>query len=306
MGEYVTGRLLQAVITLFGLSIAVFLMIRLLPGDPARANLPPGASDAEVARERSRMKLDRPLYEQYGRWLSRAIQGDFGTSLQTRQPVSKILLERVPRTVQLAGVAMLVSSALGIALGIVSALRPGSILDYGVRMLALAGFAMPGFWFAIMLILLFAVVWNVLPTSGYGSPRFFVLPTITLAAQLVGVIASMVSATMIEVLREDHVRTARAKGLAERVVVLRHVLKNSFITLITLLGLQLGSLLGGAVIVETVFAWPGLGNLMTDSIGLRDYPVVQAAALLAGVIFLVINLSVDLLYGLADPRIRHR
>jgi ABC-type dipeptide/oligopeptide/nickel transport system permease component len=302
--EYIARRVLQTVLTLVALTFLVFLMLRLVPGDPARALLPPGAPDDRVAAMRKLLHLDGPLYAQYASWVSRTVQGDLGTSIFARQPVSDLIVQRLPRTIELAVVAMLVSVVVGGGLGLVASLRPGSVADYGVRVLSLVGFAMPSFWFAIMLILLFSVRWHVLPTSGYGAPKYYVLPVLTLAVQLVGVIASMVNATVTEVLREEYVRTARAKGLRERAVISGHVLKNAFITLITLLGLQLGALLGGAVIVETVFAWPGIGLLMIDAVNQRDYPMVQALALLAGIIFLGINLVVDLLYAVIDPRIR--
>jgi ABC-type dipeptide/oligopeptide/nickel transport system permease component len=302
--EYIARRLLQTVLTLFVLTFLVFLMLRLVPGDPARAFLPPGAPEDRVIEMRKLLNLDGPLYKQYWSWLSRTAQGDLGDSIFTKKPVDELIKQRLPRTIQLATVSMIVSIIIGGLLGLVAALKPGSIADYAVRILSLVGFAMPSFWFAIMLILAFAVTWQILPTSGYGSPKYYILPVLTLAAQLVGVIASMVSATVNEVMREEYVRTARAKGLRERAVIHRHVLKNAFITLITLLGLQLGGLLGGAVIVETVFAWPGIGLMTIDAVNTRDYPVVQALALLAGIIFLGINLAVDLLYAVIDPRIR--
>ncbi|MGD9713006.1 MAG: ABC transporter permease, partial [Thermomicrobiales bacterium] len=245
------------------------------------------------------------IWEQYIKWLQRVLHGDLGISWFSKEPVNQLILERFPRTIALAGISMVVSVAIGVSLGLFASVRPGSIFDYLVRILSLAGFAMPSFWFAIMLILIFAVQLGVLPTSGYGAPKYYVLPVVTLAAQLVGVIASMTSATVTEVLREEYVRTARAKGLRESMVMSRHVLKNAFIALITLLGLQLGALLGGAVVVETVFAWPGLGMLTTDAVGTRDYPLVQALALVAGLIFLSINLLVDILYAIVDPRIRY-
>lgn len=305
MAQFIIRRLLQTFITLFILSIAVFLLLRATPSDPAKAFLQPGAPEEQVAAMREQLGLDGPLYLQYVRWLERLIQGDLGISWFTKEPVAQLILERLPRTVLLAGVAMLVSVVVGVGLGLFAAVKPGSPMDYVVRVLSLAGFAMPSFWLAIMLILLFAVTWRVLPTSGYGSPKYLILPVITLAAQLIGVIASMTAATVSEVMREEFVRTARAKGLRERTIIYRHVLKNAFISLITLIGLQLGALLGGAVIIETVFAWPGIGLLTTDAVGTRDYPLVQALALIAGCIFLGINLLVDILYAIVDPRIRY-
>jgi ABC-type dipeptide/oligopeptide/nickel transport system permease component len=302
--EYIVRRLIQTVLTLFVLTLTVFFMVRLVPGDPARALLQPGAPQDQVEAMRKLLHLSGPLYVQYATWVWRTVHGDLGMSIFHRQPVSELIVQRLPRTIELAAVAMVFSVVVGGALGLAAALKPGSAVDYIVRVLSLVGFAMPSFWFAIMLILVFSVMWHVLPTSGYGAPKFFVLPVLTLGAQLVGVIASMVSATVSEVMREEFVRTARAKGLRERVVVHRHVLKNAFITLVTLLGLQLGGLLGGAVIVETVFAWPGIGLLTIDAVNTRDYPLVQALALLAGVIFLGINLLVDLFYAVIDPRIR--
>lgn len=304
MVEFVIRRLLQTFVTLFVLTILVFLMLRLTPTDPAEAFLEPGAPQERIDQMRENLGLDGPLYVQYLRWTQHMFQGDLGISWFSKVPVRQLIVERFPRTIALAGISMLVSVVIGVTLGLFAAIRPGSIIDYAVRILSLAGFAMPSFWLAIMLILLFSVTWGLLPTSGYGGPKYYVLPVITLATQLIGVIASMTSATVSEVLREDFVRTARAKGLRESMVVYRHVLKNAMISLITLLGLQLGSLLGGAVVVEAIFAWPGIGLLTTDAVGVRDYPLVQALALIAGVIFLSINLLVDILYAVADPRIR--
>jgi peptide/nickel transport system permease protein len=304
MVEFVARRLLQTIVTLFILSILVFLLLRLTPTDPAEAYLEPGAPQEKIEQVRQMLGLDGPIWGQYLRWVQRLFHGDMGISWFSKEPVNELILQRFPRTIALAGISMIVSVAIGVTLGAFAAIRPGSILDYLVRILSLAGFAMPSFWFAIMLILLFAVHWRILPTSGYGAPEYYVLPVVTLAAQLIGVIASMTSATITEVLREEYVRTARAKGLRETMIVSRHVLKNAFIALITILGLQLGALLGGAVIVETVFAWPGIGLLTTDAVATRDYPLVQALALVAGIIFLSINLLVDVLYAVVDPRIR--
>ena len=304
MVEFIIRRILQTIVTLFFLSILVFLMLRLTPSDPAQAFLPPGSPPDKVAQVRKTLGIDRPLYVQYVRWTERLFHGDLGISWFTKVPVTHLIAQRFPRTIWLAGVSMIVSVVIGIGLGLFAAIRPGSFIDYTVRILSLVGFAMPSFWLGIMLILLFAVRWKVLPTSGYGSLKFYILPVITLSAQLIGVIASMTSATVSEVLHEEYVRTARAKGLRESMVVYRHVLKNALIALITLLGLQLGTLLGGAVIVETVFGWPGIGLLTTTAVGTRDYPLVQALALIAGIVFLGINLIVDILYAVADPRIR--
>jgi peptide/nickel transport system permease protein len=304
MAQFIIRRLLQTLITLFVLSIAVFLLLRATPSDPAQAFLEPGAPEEQVQAMRERLGLNGPIYLQYLRWVERLFHGDLGISWYTKEPVAQLILERFPRTILLAGVAMLFSTLIGIGLGLFAAIKPGSPVDYVVRILSLAGFAMPSFWLAIMLILLFAVTWRVLPTSGYGSPKYLVLPVLTLAAQLIGVIASMTAATVTEVMREEFVRTARAKGLREKTIIYRHVLKNAFISLITLIGLQLGGLLGGAVIVETVFAWPGIGLLTTDAVSSRDYPLVQSLALIAGCIFLGINLLVDILYAVVDPRIR--
>jgi peptide/nickel transport system permease protein len=303
--SYILGRLAQSVVTLLLLTLLVFFMLRLLPGDAARAILPPGAPESDVLQMRQVLGLDQPLPAQYVTWLGRVLRGDFGNSLQTRAPLIILVQQRLPATLELAAVALTLATAIGIPLGLIAALKPGTAVDVVVRVLSIGGFAIPNFWLAIMLILVFGVTLHILPTQGYGEAKDFVLPSLTLMVPLMAILASIVRGTAIDVLREDYIRTAFAKGLPERVVVARHVLKNTFIQLITIIGLQVAGLMGGAVIIETVFAWPGLGLLTFQAVNGRDYPLVQAMALFAGITFLVVNLIVDLLYAVVDPRIRY-
>jgi ABC-type dipeptide/oligopeptide/nickel transport system permease component len=302
---FVVQRLLLAILVVFGVSIVTFFLT-FLSGDPAVLMLPPDASAEQITRFRRDWGFDDPIIVQYGRFLGRAIQGDLGTSLRHGTPALPLIAERLPATFQLTVTAMLVAIALAIPLGVISATHRGSPVDLLTMTVALVGQAVPNFWLSIMAILLFAVTLGWLPTSGRGSWLHVVMPAGVLAIGLMALLTRLARSTMLEVLSEDYVRTARAKGLREWAVLSRHALRNALIPLVTVIGLQFGYILGGAVVIETVFTWPGVGLFTIQAITNRDYPVVQAAVLILSSAVVLINLLVDLLYGLLDPRIRVR
>jgi peptide/nickel transport system permease protein len=303
MARYLLRRVGQAALVLVGVSAVVFVLVR-LGGDPAALLLPPDVSVEELQRFRRAMGFDDPLPVQFGRFLRGAAGGDFGRSLRHEEPAMGLVLARLPATAFLAATAMVVSLAVAVPLGVAAAVRRGSWLDRAAMSAALVGQSLPVFWVGIMLILVFAVRWRWLPAFGIGTPAHLVLPAVTLAGFLVARIARLTRAGMVEALREDYVRTARAKGLPETAVVWKHALKNAALPLVTIVGLDLGTLLGGAVITETVFAWPGVGRLAVQAIANRDFPVVQAAVFAFGVVFVAVNLLVDLCYAALDPRAR--
>jgi peptide/nickel transport system permease protein len=305
MKAYVLRRLWQSALTLVGVSVLVFVILRVLPGDPAKMLLPEGAPQSAVDQLNRQLGLHEPLHVQYGLFLQSVFQGDFGQSFQYRAPALQVVTERLAATVQLALAAMLITVSVGVSLGIVAAVRRGTRYDYASTLLAVLGQSLPNFWLGIMLILLFGVALRWLPTSGFESWRHLILPAVTLAAFPMALVARLTRSSMLEILGRDFIRTGRAKGLAERAVILRHALRNAAVPLLTVLGLQIGTLLGGAVITESVFAWPGMGKLVVDAIFFRDFPVVQTVLILSATIFVVINLLVDLLYTVIDPRIRY-
>jgi peptide/nickel transport system permease protein len=305
MKAYVLRRLWQSALTLAGVSVLVFVILRVLPGDPAKMLLPEGAPQSAVDELNRQLGLHEPLYVQYGLFLKSVFQGDFGQSFQYRAPALQVVTERLAATVQLALAAMLITVLVGVSLGIVAAVRRGTRYDYASTVLAVLGQSLPNFWLGIMLILLFGVALRWLPTSGFESWRHLILPAVTLAAFPMALVARLTRSSMLEILGRDFIRTGRAKGLAEGAVILRHALRNAAVPLLTVLGLQIGTLLGGAVITESVFAWPGMGKLVVDAIFFRDFPVVQTVLILSATIFVVINLLVDLLYTVIDPRIRY-
>ncbi|MDR7419501.1 MAG: ABC transporter permease [Armatimonadota bacterium] len=305
MVVYVARRLLHLVPVLLGISFLVFLLVHLVPGDPVRIMLQDVGSPEQVARVREQLGLDRPIYVQYVTFVVRAAQGDFGRSIHTRRPVAQEIRYRMPFTIRMAVAATLVAVALGIVLGAIAAMHHQSALDYGTMVIALAGVSLPSFWFGLVLILIFSLHLRWLPPTGADSALHLILPAITLGSGAAAIIARLTRSSMLEVLRQDYVRTARAKGVPERRMVYRHALKNAMIPVISIVGLQFASLLGGAVIVETVFGWPGIGRLAVDAIFNRDIPVIQAVVLVAAIIFVLVNLLVDLLYGWLDPRIRY-
>jgi len=305
MGAYIRRRLLQSIIVVWGVSVLVFFLLRLAPGDPVVMLLAESASPEQIAAARAKWGLDKPIPVQYAVFLGRALQGDLGDSLFFQQPALEVLFERMPATLQLSGAALLFSLSVAIPIGMLSALRRDSLWDYLGTGLAMLGQALPPYWLGIMLILLFSVTLGWFPTSGRGTVWHLVLPAVTLGSVLMALITRLVRSGMLDVLSEDYVRTARAKGLTERTVIIRHALRNILIPLVTVIGLQLGALFGGAVITESIFAWPGVGRLALQAISARDYPLVQASVLIISIVYVFLNLAVDLLYVYLDPRIRY-
>lgn len=307
MYRYVLRRLLLAMPVLFGVSIAVFAMMHLIPGDPALAMLrgQPQVTEADVQRVRAQLGLNDPLPVQYLKYIGRVLHGDFGRSVQTHRPVLWDIAQQAPSTIQLALAAMALAVTMGIVLGIISALRQNTWIDTLAMLTALFGVSMPSFWFGLILIFVFALKLGWLPATGQGGLERLILPAVALGMDFSAVTARLVRANLLEVLVTDYVRTARAKGLSEGRIVLRHALKNAMIPVITIIGLQFGTLLGGAVVVETVFARQGIGRLLVTAIIGKDFPMVQGIVLLAATVYVLVNLLVDLTYALFDPRIRY-
>src|SRR5262245_38781186 len=305
MRAYVLRRLGQSALTLIGVSLFVFVILRVLPGDPAKMLLPDGAPQSAVDELNRQLGLREPFHIQYGLFVRSVFAGDFGQSFQYRAPALRVVVERLPATIQLTLAAMILTVAFGVSIGIIAAVRRGTGYDYAGTVLAVLGQSLPNFWLGIMLILLFGVALRWLPTSGFEGWRHLILPGVTLAAFPTALVARLTRSSMLEILNREFVRTGRAKGLGEGRVVLHHALKNAAIPVLTVIGLQIGTLLGGAVITESVFAWPGMGKLIVDAIFFRDFPVVQTVLIFAATVFVVINLVVDLLYTVIDPRIRY-
>ncbi len=295
---------MAAVPTLFGVTLIIFFMVRVLPGDPARVLAGLEADQTEVNRIRLQLGLDKPVPVQYARFLANAVRGNLGRSAVTQAPVVSEIAGRLGPTTLLAATAMVLAGTLGVASGIVVSTRQYTAADYAVTVLALAGVSIPVYWLGLMLMLVFAVFLHLLPAGGDTTPQSLILPSITLAAFSLAIIERMTRSSMLESMRQDYVRTARAKGLADPIVVYRHALRNALIPVVTVLGLQFGALIGGAILTETTFAWPGIGRLLVDAIARRDYPIIQGVVLLFAVTFVLVNLIVDLLYGYIDPRIR--
>jgi len=306
MNRYVRTRLTLAIPVLLGVSIAVFAMLRLLPGDPAQIMLSEsGASAERVAALRRELGLDDPLPVQYWRFLSGALRGDLGRSIQSNRLVTDEIWAQLPSTIELTLAAMMVAIGIGIPLGLLAATHHNGPLDYGAMALALGGVSMPSFWLGILLILFFSLRLGWLPATGQGGLERLVLPAFTLGFGAAAIIARLVRSSVLEVLRHEFMTTARAKGLGARVVLLRHALKNALIPVVTIIGLQFGALLGGAVVIETVFARRGIGRMAIDAILAKDFPVVQGTVLFAALVYVTVNLVVDLLYSVLDPRIRY-
>lgn len=306
MAAYVRDRLLLSLFVVWGALSIVFVAVRVIPGDPALLMAGPQGSRQEVEAIRHRLGLDQPLRAQYRRYLVGAARLDFGQSLWLNKPAVQAVVERLPATATLAAAATVLGVGLGLPLGVVAAIRVNSALDGLVRTVSTLGQGVPNFWLGIMLILVFSRQLRWFPSSGMGSLPHLVLPTVTLALLLIGVLTRLVRSGLIEVMSEDYIRSAYAKGLPRPKVITKHALPNMLIPVVTVVGLQLGNLLAGAVIVETVFAWPGSGRLLIDAIGQRDYPVVQVAVLFITIAFILINLLVDMSYAYLDPRIRYR
>jgi ABC-type dipeptide/oligopeptide/nickel transport system permease component len=305
MARFLLRRVLLAVPVLFGVATLVFSLIHLVPGDPVQAMLGETASPQDVAVLRGRLGLDRPLLTQYGAFLTGLAVGNLGRSLRTNQPVTAAIAERLPATLELAAAAMAVAVLFAIPLGILAAARAGTAIDHLATTAALVGISVPNFWLGPLLAILFSIMLGWLPVSGRGTLAHLVLPAITLGAPLAAVLARMTRASLIEELSELYVLAARARGVSVRRAVLRHAFRNSLIPIVTVLGLQAGAVLTGAVITETIFAWPGVGRLLIQSINFRDYPLVQGCILLIAVTYVAVNLLTDLAYGLLDPRIRY-
>ncbi len=305
MIRFLLGRVGESALAVLGVVTIVFVVTRLL-GDPAILMLPVGASQEQLASFRAELGIDRPLHVQYADFIWNAARGDFGRSFQHNRPAVEVVAERMPATLQLAASAIALGLLIGGGAGLVAAMNRGSVLEFGVMLLALLGQATPVFWLGLMLILFFAVDLGWFPTGGAGTFAHLALPAITLATFTSASIARLLRSSVIDVLREDYVRTARAKGLLPRTVVLWHIARNALIPVATMVGILAGELLGGSVITETVFAWPGVGRVIIQAIEVKDFPVVQAGIMMIAVTFVSINFVVDLLYGVLDPRIRLR
>ncbi|MFI6832029.1 nickel ABC transporter permease [Kribbella sp. NPDC050241] len=304
MGAYVVRRVAFSLFVLWGAVTIIFVVLRLVPGDPAYLILGPDATQAQVNAMHQQLGLDQPMIQQYATYLANVVHLDFGQSFRLNADSMSLVLQRLPATIQLATTALLLSLLIGLPLGVIAALRAHSWVDRAISVFSLMGQSTPSFWLGIVLILVFARGLKVLPSAGSGTWSHLVLPTITLALPFLAILVRLTRSGLLEVVHEGYVQTARAKGLGEGIVILVHALRNALIPIVTVVGLQFGALLGGTVIVETVFAWPGVGRLLIDSIGRRDYGVVQASILIVATIFVVINLLVDLLYGFLDPRVR--
>jgi len=305
MQQFLLRRLIRAVIVLWGITTVVFVVMR-LSGDPVTLMLPQDARPEDIERVRQQLGLDKSLLEQYQIFMTNVLHLDFGQSINFRQSAFAVAWERVPATLELAGAAFLWAVVVAIPIGVLAAMKPYSWLDNSLMMVALVGMSAPTFFVGIMLILIFSLGANIFPTGGRDQGLLsLVLPAITLGAYAMAAIARLTRSAMLEIIRTDYIRTARAKGLTESLVVYRHALKNAAIPVVTIMGIQLGMLLGGAVVTETVFSWPGIGRLAIQSIYNRDYNIVQSTVFMTACWFVVINLAVDIIYGWLDPRIRY-
>jgi len=306
LGRPLAGRLLALVPVLFGITLLVFILNAVALGDPARAAMGQRADPEALERMRREYALDRPLPVQYVTWMGRVLRGDLGQSFREQRPVTEVIIERLPATIRLAVAATLISIVLGVAMGALAAVRPGSTLDHALMGAAVLGISTPVFWLGMMLSLVFAVNLGWLPVSGYGGgdPRYLVLPAFALGALHTGTVARMTRSSLLEVVRQDYMQTARAKGLSEPLVLAKHAFRNALIPIVTVIGIGLADLLVGAPLTETVFAWPGVGRLLVAAVGQRDLPVVMGAVLVFALVYVVGNLLVDLAYLVIDPRMR--
>jgi peptide/nickel transport system permease protein len=305
MFSYVVKRVLQMIPTLIGVSILCFIIIRAVPGDPAHLIAGADATEEQVKSVSERLGLDRPLYEQYGSYVSNLLRGDMGISLRSERPVLQEIMVRFPNTILLTILSLVIMVIIGLFAGVISATRPNSIRDNATMMLSLFGISMPVFWLGIMLILVFSYYLQLLPSGGSSGFKYFILPSLTLGFTSSAVLARLTRSSILEVIHQDFIRTARAKGVKEGLVIYKHSLKNALIPIITIIGLEFGHLLGGAVLTETVFSMNGLGRFIIQSIQFRDYPAIQGSILFVATIFVVVNLIVDLCYSAVDPRIRY-
>lgn len=305
MVGFLIQRLSFTLFVLFTVSIVMFVALRLLPGGPLQAMLGDSVSGDQIKVMEERLGLDKPIPLQYGLYMKDLLQGDLGESIKSGTPVMTEIGDRFPKSLLLAVLSVSIATVFGITIGVISALKRGTIFDYCAMLGAILGRSVPEFWLALVLILVFAVRLGWLPAGGYGSISHLVLPCLTLAAGGMALIARLTRSAMLDVSQSDYVRTARSKGLIERVVIYRHMLKNALIPVVTVIGLVFGFSLGGSVLVETVFAWPGMGRMIVEAIFNRDYPVVQGAVLMYALTFSLVNLFVDILYGFLDARVRH-
>lgn len=305
MGKYVTKRILSMIPLLFVISVVIFLFIHMIPGDPARQVAGATATVGEVNEVRRQLGLDQPLVPQYIKWITGILQGDFGISYTNKCSVASLFVPRLPITIYLTICSITWSAILGIIIGILAAVNRGRAFDLIGMVIAIAGISLPNFWLGLQLMQIFAVNLRILPTGGVDSWKGYILPSLAMGAGIMCILARVTRSSMIENLGKDYIRTARAKGLSERKVIFRHAFKNSSIDVITVTALQIGALIAGSVVVETVFSIPGMGRLLVDSIGFRDYEVVQALILFFSLEYMVINLLADVLYGVINPRVRY-
>ena len=313
MGKYALRRLLQMIPVLVIVSILIFAIIHLIPGNPAEIMAGPNATDEQLAALNHQYGLDQPLWTQYFIWIKNVLGGNLGTSFINGFPVGKLIMQRIPATVELALAAALIGLLISFPLGIISALKPGSFIDFFTTLFSALSFAVPSFWLAILLILLFSLHFKALPPSGRpvfsedpgGHLKSLIMPALTLGIAMAAKLTRYLRSSMLDVLNQDYTRTARAKGLSESTVVIRHAIRNALIPVVTVFGLQVGDLLSGAIIVESIFAWPGVGRLTIQAIGWRDYSILQASVMFIVLAFLTVNLLTDLTYGLINPRIRY-
>ncbi|MDQ3996589.1 MAG: ABC transporter permease [Gemmatimonadota bacterium] len=306
MTTFILRRLLLAIPTLFGVLVVAFLLLYVAPGDPVMAMVGERADEETIARLRRELRLDDPLYKQFGHYVGGIARGDLGRSYITNRPIQRDIRERFPKTLQLAGAAMLLAAFVGITLGILSAWRPGGPIDRIGLGIAYLGVSFPVFWVGLLLILLFAVTLQWLPPSGFGGWKYLILPALALGMRSIAFLARMTRSAMLDALGSDFVRTARAKGLSERGVIARHALRNALIPIITVLGLDFGSYLTGSILTETIFSWPGLGRYVVNAIARRDLPAIQGSVLFLSAVFVMVNLITDLAYAKADPRVSYR
>ena len=306
MTGFIVRRLLLAIPTLFGVLVVAFLLLYVAPGDPVMAMVGERADEETIARLRRELRLDQPIHVQFGHYVGGVVRGDLGRSYITNRPIVQDIVERFPKTLQLAGAAMLLAATLGISLGILSARRPGGIIDRVGLGVAYLGVSFPVFWVGLLLILLFAVTLRWLPPSGFGGWEYLILPALALGMRSIAFLARMTRSAMLDALGSDFVRTARAKGLNERSVVARHALRNALIPIITVLGLDFGSYLTGSILTETIFSWPGLGRYVVNAISRRDLPAIQGSVLFLSTVFVLVNLITDLAYAKADPRVSYK
>ncbi len=306
MSAFILRRLLLAIPTLFGVLVVAFLLLYVAPGDPVQSMIGERADTATITRLRAQLHLDDPLPVRFGHYVSSVVRGDLGRSYITNRPITQDIRERFPKTLQLAGAAMVLATVLGITLGVFSARNPGGFADRFALGIAYLGISFPVYWVGLLLILLFAVTLRWLPPSGYGSPRFLVLPALTLGMRSIAFLARMTRSAMLDALSADFVRTARAKGLSERVVTAKHALRNALIPVITVLGLDFGAYLTGSILTETIFSWPGIGRYVVNAISRRDLPAIQGSVLFLSTVFVLVNLITDLAYAKADPRVSYR